>query len=235
MDELEFKRRQLSDPDAVINELRNQLNLSHAEREQLKQLEDFEADLAAAVEVKVPEQLAEKILLNTDMHKPAKKRFTIKRFMAMAASVGVVSFLALRLLLFTPSSAVAQDALGHLYHDIQHLGENQLDAGNRMQRAMKAVGMSHELSLKELTFAGNCHIGKRPGVHLVININSHAYTVFLLPSLEVEKAESFSDDNFHGKIVSINEGGLIVIGMKNSELKSVVDSLKHKFANFETS
>ena len=235
MDELEMKRKQISEPETEIARLRTQASLTENEREQLKQLEEFEANLAAAVEIKIPEQLAEKILLHTDMSKPVKKVFTLQRFLAMAASIGVMSFLALRLILFTPSSALADDALVHLYHDIEHLSESQADANNRMLRAMKAVGISHNIRLDELSYAANCHVGKRPGVHLVININSHAYTVLLLPSIEVKKPENFADDNFHGQIVSIKDGGLIVIGMKNTELNAVVDMLKVKFENYQAS
>ncbi len=229
MDELEIRRKQLSDPEAAIQELKARQNLTQTEQEQLQQLESFEAELNAALEVHVPDSLAEKILLNNAMSTTRKKFFSVKKFMAMAASFALVSFVSLRLLLFTPSTAMANDALTHIYHDIQNLSEHQLDAKEKMARAMKAVGFSHEVSLKEISYAANCMVGKRAGVHLVVTIDSETYTVLLLPKVNVEKDEFFSDENFHGEIVAMNEGALIVIAMKDTDLDSAVESLLLQF------
>ncbi len=235
MDELEIRRQQLSDPDAAIRALKERQNLTEFEQEQLIQLESFENELRAAVEVEVPDHLAETILLNTAMSKPQTKFFSAKKFMAMAASFAVISFISLRLFLFVPSTAMADDALEHIYHDIQHLSDHQPDAENNMMRAMKAVGLSHQVKLQQLSYAANCMVGKRPGVHLVINIDSETYTVLVLPNVKIARSEKFSDENFHGEIVAMEKGALIVIAMKDTHLKSAVKTLLNKFNQSQNS
>jgi hypothetical protein len=235
MDELKNRRKQLSDPESTIQELKARTDLTQSEQEQLLQLESFESEIRSALDVQVPENLAEKILLNNAMDNPKTGWFSTKRFMTMAASFAIVSFISLRLFLLTPSTAMADDALSHVYHDIQNLSENQPDAQDKMLRAMKAVGITHEVILKNISYAANCMVGKRAGVHLVVTINSETYTVLLLPKAKVDKNEAFSDENFHGEIVAMNQGALIVIAMKDTQLDIAVSQLLLKFNQSQNS
>jgi len=228
MDELKSRRKQLSDPEGAILELKARQDLTELEQDQLAQLESFEAELQSALDVEIPENLADKIMLDNAMDKPKFGLFTMKKFTAMAASIALVSFVSLRLLL-TPVTALADDALEHIYHDIEHLSSNQPDAKEKMLRAMRAVGLSHEVNLKKISYAANCMVGKRAGVHLVIEIGADTYTVLLLPNVSVDAPSFFSDENFHGEITAMNQGALIVIAMKDTKLDSAVDSLLLKF------
>jgi len=234
MDELKQRRHQLSDPEAAIRELKARQNLTQDEQQQLTQLETFEAELNSALDIQVPEYLAEDILLRSTMEKSKDGFFSVKRFMAMAASIGLVSFISLRLLL-TPSTALADDALEHVYHGIQNLSEDLPDAKDKMKRAMNAVGFTHVVKLQHISYAANCMVGKRTAVHLVVKINSKTYTLFLLPNIEIEKTELFSDQNFHGEIVAMDDGALIVIAMKDTQLDSAMDTLLEKFKSSKNS
>ncbi len=230
MDDLEKRRIHLSDPETLIKKLRSKPQLSQLEKRQLEEMSRFEDALKAALEVKIPHQLDEKILLNSRIKKRTNFNTHVKGFLTMAASFAVVSFLILRFMVFTPSSALANDALTHLYHDIEHLDETQLDAATRLKESMHSLGVNKTVKIKSLRYARNCHVGKNPSVHLIIEVNSMIYTVLFLPDVKSTKEESFKDEHYHGKIIPLKKGSIIVMGMSRFPLKPAISEMRQNFS-----
>ncbi len=229
-DELTKRRKHLSDPERLISLLRGKSVLTDAEKIQLEELENFETALKSAVQVPLPEKLDEKILLNSRIKKRSLVKNHMKEFMAMAASFALLSFVVLRFLVFTPSSALANDALTHLYHDIEHLNENQIDANTRLNESMHSLGINQTIKVKALRYASNCHVGKIPGVHLIMEVNSMVYTVLFLPDVKSAKEESFQDEHYHGKIIPVRQGSIIVMGMSKFPLTPAIKEITQDFS-----
>lgn len=229
LDELAKRRENLSEPGRLIRQLRKKSVLTDAEKTQLEELENFEMALKSAVNIPLPENFEEKILLNSRIEKRFLAKNHMKEFMAMAASFAVVSFLVLRFLVFTPSSALANDALTHLYHEIGHLTEHQIDANVRLNESMHSLGINKPIKIKALRYASDCHIGKIPGVHLIMEVNSIVYTVLFLPDVKSDKEESFHDNHYHGRIVPVSQGSIIVMGMSKFPLSPAIKEITQDF------
>ncbi len=229
-DELASRRKHLSDPVQLIKQLHQKPELTAAQKMQLEQLENFEAALRSATYIPLPEKLDEKILLNSRIKSRSVFKKHMKKFIAMAASFALISFIALRFLVFTPSSALANDALFHLYHDIEHLNENQHDANLRLNESMHSLGINKTIKIRKLRYASNCHVGKIPGVHLIMEVDSRVYTVLFLPEVKSEKEESFQDDHYHGKIIPVSQGSVIVMGMSKFPLGPAIKEITHDFS-----
>jgi len=230
VDELEMRRQQLADPEKAIKQLQAKTRLSRKEKQRLKTMQNFEAQLKSAVDLRVPQNLPEQILLRSRLHHQSHLRSKLKPLFTMAASVLVVTLVLLRFYVFTPSTALANSAIQHLYSEMDHMEQVQTDAKKRLQDALKMMGIDKKITIKHLRNVSNCMVGKNPGIHLVMEMENEIYTVLILPEVNSEKFTSFNDQHIHGEIIPSKTGTIIVMSMAKVPLGPLIKEMKQKFS-----
>lgn len=230
MDELEQKRLQLANPYKTITELKAKSELTATEKKLLRDLENFEKQLKNATELKVPRQLCEQILLKNRLEHKNILRKKMKPLFTMAASMLLVGLVLIRFYILTPSTALANEALDHLYHEMDHMEQILPDVNKRFKDSLKMMGINKKITIKHLRFAGNCMLGKNPAIHLVLEMDNKIYTVLFLPDVHSKSIHSFNDDHFQGEIIPAKMGTVIVMGKVKFPMEALISSMQKSFS-----
>jgi len=181
----------------------------------------FNAALKQAVNVDVPEGLADRILLQQSfgLARINRKQSRLK-LMALAASVVLGLTLSLRLL--SPgSAALEQVMLAHVYEEIVHLNENRKVPGERVSELLASLDTQAISAIHNVRYVGSCPIGKTEGAHLVLQGQSGPVTVLYLPEESVTTSKVFSDKRFQGVLKPGARGSIAVIGGNETSMEEL--------------
>ncbi len=223
MDELEKRRRQLADPEQHVQSFgETPVNeLSQKQIEALKSSQVFEGLLYQSMAVDIPEQAAEKVILN---HRLSKKKNYFTNW-AIAASVMFASILSITLF-NNKQLSIADEALVHVYDEIDHLFESNVIATEVVKQRLAKSGFSLPSLPGEITYASKCGFRGNKAMHLVAEIEGQPVTILITP-LQVEDNEKFGDKRFAGKMRRLAKGNVIVIAEKTSLIDKVYKQITH--------
>lgn len=148
-------------------------------RRMVKQL-NFEANLAATLQVPAPHGLEDRILLAT--------RFSEKRRMALfavAASVLLAVSITLAPTIFKspskPDMAELDMAIEHVLAEPQHLAETVAVSPVQLNDLLARVGARSDNALS-VTYANACDLPNGKGGHIVLNTAYGRVTLMLMPN-----------------------------------------------------
>ena len=206
MDELEFRRRVIAQPNAIDKEL---IEFAANNPERLKFISDtkeFDKHIHGALHTPVPENLADRILLNTSLKektqnegnvsnsKPAKFKFD-RMHLALAASF----LLATGTFFFNSTQhtdiAAGEHALAHVYYEINALDKNESVSLQTVNDKLSLLGGHIDELPGKVTYATFCNFKGERGLHLVFESDFGPMTVFIVPS--ENRAFSLGDKHFH--------------------------------------
>jgi len=219
MDELEKRRQKLAEPSAEARSMQgsNFENLSDKEIEQMKIDYQFEKQLEEAMNVSVPENLDDKILLNQRTGQRVGTRFSFFSFkpaLSLAASITLIAFLIFN----TQDRKLSEIALAHVYHELDHLVEGVTPIDHeKVLKTIHQLGFELPNLPKNISYAGQCVLGDKKGMHIVVRINNNPVTLFI-SQMPVEFENEFNDNRFNGKIYPTKNGSIIVIGESTQDI-----------------
>ncbi len=207
MDELDKKRRQLSDPQGHISQLDEEalINLTPAQRKSLQVQLEFEKQLTQAFRIEVPEALADKIIFQQRLRTRKKPR----PLWAIAASslllIGI-SFL------FWPKSylSLTSEALAHVENEAEYLALSQLVAPGQVEKHLKKMGFTLQQLPEKVVFATRCGLAGQDSLHLIAKVDGQPVSL-LITRQNNNTANVFTDGKRFGKFISEGKENLIVI------------------------
>ncbi|MGO2011105.1 MAG: DUF3379 family protein [Pseudoalteromonas sp.] len=241
MDELEFRRRVIAQPNSTEKEL---IAFAEQHPEQQKFVDDmqtFDEQLNAALDVDVPQGLAERVIANTannsseqqaeesknnsnehikqstkDNVVNAKKRFKKGRIqLAMAASLIVtVGAFFLSSQQHNTSHTVSEHALAHVYHEIFSLEKKEPISLQSVNEKFALLGGHLDELPGKVTYLMFCDFKGERGLHLVFESEFGPMTVFIVPSEHQSFGignDDFSDERFAGNINRGTQADTILI------------------------
>jgi len=235
MDELEFRRRIMSDPKERDSDIIDAMRTNDSNSKFADDILDLDNHIAKAMNVEVPEDLADRILFNqssrsqTNVIKPS----FIKRSMAMAASVAfVVGLLVGQInwgnVLVTPAQAsLATTAIEHVIAEkpfVDHLDERV----NTQQINAKMAPFTHQLSEQfpfHVYYLNHCGFGEANALHMVFQGEHGKVTLFItnIPSTDVE---DFQKAGMEGVIEPMGNASMVIVGEKGENVTNIADSIK---------
>lgn len=175
-----------------------------------RQQQAFEARLAAAVDLPVPEGLSARILLNQSTRLRRRQRY---RFgLGIAAGVLLVTGLAGMLLLPRHPAPLEQTVLQHVHDELDHLAGQHAVSPVQLRQLLAAHGVRLENGLGPVRYAGACRIRESEGVHLVVDVNDKPVTVLLMPDESLAERRTFRDERFSGVALPVTNGSMAIIG-----------------------
>jgi hypothetical protein len=218
MDELEFRRRIIAQPNEKHKDLCD-FAKDNAERQNfIEEMKEFDKFLQSEVKLPVPENLAERIILNTSLEEKALKdeqstgqnvvdarsRFKFDRIhLALAASfiVAISAF-------FISSeqntiNPAGEHALAHVYYEINALDKKEPISLQSVNDKLALLGGKIDELPGAVTYAMFCDFEGEKGLHLIFESDFGPMTVFIVPSqnkmFEIGSDE-FHDERFEGHI-----------------------------------
>ena len=200
MDELTFRRRIYANPDDNAQDIIDACKQDPAKAKFKAEMQQFEQSLSKALNVEVPDNLADRVLLSQsiDFQKVQKRKSRVH--LAIAASVAFALGLTFQMVGVTPRhDSLAEHALAHVHAEIDHLHEE--DEYSREQVNVKLASFGAEMieQVAPIKFASFCRFGGVKSLHLVLQGDDYPVTVFIVPKNSgLKPSEAFSDPEFKG-------------------------------------
>ncbi|MFD2180220.1 DUF3379 family protein [Veronia pacifica] len=242
MDELEFRRRILADPQDNSPEVLEMRKASASNEKFQKELEQFDEILDEALRVDVPEDLADKIMFK---HKSEieKKQLKPSFNMSIAASVAFVFGVAIGQFNWSdtfsePSQDVAQTskkslgqmAISQYYKEVGFSKDkNEKATLEQINAKLSPFGEYFDAFPGKITFVNHCNFGGQgPALHLdIITDEGQKMTIFMVPP-RGNVLEGFADDKMKAVIKDSAKNRVIIVGDKGSDIEPVANELvKH--------
>ena len=221
MNELQFRKQCIIDPDSADMEFQQALETAE-NREFQQQCMEFDSKLADALNIAVPDNLAQRIIERNSAQKTQRSRSfgwnNWRPSLAAAASIAATMVFAIALLL-RPQVALSEMVIDHLYDDINALHDRTVVTDAELSHILDHFDVEIErTSIGTLHFADVCHIDKTEGIHVVYEGNSGPVTAIYLPGKEVKRLQAISRDQFQGIIFPYQEGAMAIIGLMGEDV-----------------
>lgn len=236
MDDLEFRRRLLADPNDNSQEMINARNASLANRKLSDELMALDSQLEKAMKVDVPDDLADRILFRQTGQASNKSPWNLKAWkpktlIAMAASIAfIIGLLSGQYTqgIFTahPHNEIANLALEHVYNEapfIDHIDE----AVSLTQVNAKLSPFGSQLTSLpgHIYYVNHCGFGDQNALHMVMSTQHGKVTVFIVP-VTSQRMTTFSDNTMSGVVLPTRDASLIVLGEKGQDVAPIARTLE---------
>ncbi len=199
----------------------------HAFRDEMRALD---AKIASALEIDVPAlEMPELPDIDTaNVTALPRRRFAAPQWLAVAATVAVVSVLGFRIFGADPVyGSLADEIVAHLEHEPYALQVTDVPISDRrLNRIVPAnvATMNHDAGL--ITYAESCIINGKRVPHLVIQGQEGPVTILLMPEEMVDGPQSVMGDSINGVILPVGDGSIAIIGEEGENLERVEQNLR---------
>ena len=230
MDELEFRRRLLSNPATNDDEVIRQLAADSDKQRLQHELLLLDQQIKASLAVPVPTDLADRLLLSQGLlqHKKIRQR---RWWLGMAASLVLVAGLVhQRDHLYPWPDDIAGHALAHVYHEISELeASNTLVDLHQVNLLLADFGGQLSTWPGTIRYASFCHFQGTRSLHLIVNTEQGPVTVFVLPKNHgLQQQGDFGDEQFHGHNLQLAKADLVLVAGKNQSLSGIATTLQQQ-------
>ncbi|MGR5149966.1 DUF3379 domain-containing protein [Photobacterium alginatilyticum] len=229
MDDLEFRRRILADPNDNSQEMIAAKNASITNRKLSDELLQLDAKLESILKVDVPDDLADRILFHQS-GQPEKDRGRTRFHLAIAASIAFVFGLFVgqfnsQIVPTGATSEIAQVAMEHVYTEAPFI-EGIDESVSLQQVNAKLTPFGSELTSLpgHVYYVNHCGFGDKNALHMVMATENGKVTVFVVPEQQPQMS-SFSDSNLSGVVMPVQNASLIVVGEKGQNVAPIAESL----------
>ncbi len=218
MDELTFRRRIYADPHDSAEDIVETTKNDPAKTKFKADLIEFDEKLKVAMETPVPDNLAEKILLNQSLN-VKKEKSKLKKFnFAIAASF--VLMVAFTFNLFNASAKhtmLVEHAIAHLQSEMDHIPTNQHYSMSQLNAKLASFGGQLIENLGNIKFVSFCTFQGTRSLHIVMSDGDKEVTVFVLPKHSGLVAQGqFNNAKFDGQKLSSEQADLVIISSESS-------------------
>ncbi|NMH59480.1 DUF3379 family protein [Alteromonas ponticola] len=228
MDELEFRRRIYADPHTT-----DEAVIAAAEADTNKQafwneIKAFNAKLEKAVDIDVPDDLVHRLIWQQGVRQYKHEKRKKRRLFAFAASIALVAGISFTLWDQWLYADLQKQLLTHVSHATEEISYSTKPAGlGKVNAKLASFGGHFEQEIGEVEVANYCYLGAVKALHLILSTAQGSLSVFILPENERRAvAEQFSDGNFKGSLLTMDNRNVVVIGATNADLSSLESKIK---------
>ncbi|WP_087021416.1 DUF3379 family protein [Thaumasiovibrio subtropicus] len=234
MDELEFRRRVMADPNDLDAELKAAMQ-SPSHQAFTDEMQALDKEIAKALnDVEVPDGLVDRVLFHQTGHEKTQ-RTHVRYHVALAASVAFAFGIMLGQFNWTAAlpdanaNTLEQIALQHVNNEsefVAAIDENVTLAQVNAKLAPFGKQLNDLNVDGRVTYVNHCGFGETAAMHLVMKTSKgHEVTVFLVPQASPDMS-SFEDDRHKGVVMPMENASLIVVGEKAQPLSPIVDNIR---------
>lgn len=228
MDDLKFRRRAYADPDCQDEDFIEYKNASEENRLFVDDLQNMNESLTQALQVTPPAELKQRISLSQSFteHQQNRRKW---QFISIAASLFLTFAIVFHFSTDGPSLKsmnLAEEYLQHVYHELNHLHEQQMVDLHTLNQALAGVGISLSEEIGQVNYLGSCEIARNPGVHIVLQGERGPVTIMLVPGAAMSGQRLIREQRFDGVIVPAAGGSMAIIGEKGEPLMPLKSRLQ---------
>ncbi|PSV17740.1 DUF3379 domain-containing protein [Photobacterium kishitanii] len=237
MDDLEFRRRLLADPNDNDPEIIKAKNQSSSNRHFSNELQQLDQQLKQTLNVDIPDNLADRILFHQSSQAQPKTNHHYKRYFSYGLAASVMFFMGFLVgqqdiypqqpqqQVFTPMSMPAI-ALQHVNAEAQFV--EHTDEAVTLQQVnakLKPFGTSMNQLPGHIYYLNYCGFDGDRALHMVVGTDSGKMTVFIVPQTSSKMATD-SDNINKSLLLPLQDASLIIVGDKDEKLMPIAEKLK---------
>ncbi|WP_038176998.1 DUF3379 domain-containing protein [Vibrio pacinii] len=236
MDELEFRRRIMSDPKCRDQHITAAIKANDKNSQFADEICELDKKIAKAMTVDVPDDLADRILFNQtssikDDDKVVRPNFA-RKAMAMAASVAFVAGLLVGQLnwgnvVIAPAQAsLVNTAIKHVI-DEQPFVDKLDEQVPSSQINAKMVPFEHQLAENfpyHVYYLNHCGFGQSNALHMVFQGEKGKVTLFLT-GIATDKTVDFNEQGMSGVVEPMGNNSLILVGEEGENVAIIAQNL----------
>lgn len=236
MDELEFRRRIMSDPKQRDDAINAAITTNDKNSQFADEILELDKQIAKAMAVDVPEDLADRILFNQTSAAESnvvRPNFA-RKAMAMAASVAFVAGLMVgqlnwgNLLVPPAQASLASTAMQHVVDENPFVAQLDEQVGSSQINA-KMTPFDHQLSETfpyHVYYLNHCGFGKSNAMHMVFQGEKGKVTLFLT-GIASDKTINFEKDGMAGVVEPMGNTSLIIVGEEGENVAKIAENLSN--------
>jgi hypothetical protein len=231
MDDLTFRKTIYAEPfttdPAVVKAAANDPK-KQAFWDDIKQME---AELKAAMHIRVPENLAEKLILRQSLSEHKKASQKRPWYLAIAAAVVLVSVLSIGMF-NTGNSKLVDDVFAHMSHVNFEVTKASLTSTSAINEKLASFNGQIIGDLGDVVSANYCYLDKIKSLHLIIRSNNGLTSVFVVPDAITESiGDTLSNASYAGASFLFGSARVIVVGQSRADVNAL-KSLAQKTMSF---
>lgn len=232
MDDLEFRRAVYTAPFTNDEKVVQAAQEDDAKKQFWDELKEMESNIHKATMVKVPSELAHKLILRQSLklHQEHKKRSRV--YLALAASVAFAVGLSIKV--FNQDANyinLGEHAIAHVY---ETEGSEMLASANlplnMVNSKLASFGSEFTTEIGRIFSANYCYLNKLKALHIIMSGEQGKVSVFVLPhNKDYDLQEVFSDENYVGTSNRFGNTDMIIVGEKGENIEEFKTKLADKF------
>ncbi|ENM5742558.1 DUF3379 domain-containing protein [Vibrio metoecus] len=235
MDELEFRRKVMSDPKQRDKELLEMIATNESSAKYVDDVLQLDKHIAQAFKIDVPDDLADKILFQQSAlledEKVIRPQF-VRKATAIAASIAFTAGLLVgqvqwgNILVSPAQASLSEMAVQHVIHEEGFV--NRLDEQADMSQInAKMQPFAYKMDGDfpyHVYYLNHCGFGKENAVHMVFQGEKGKVTLFFTPIVS-KQALAFKQDGMSGIVEPIGEASLILVGEQGENVSAIAQKL----------
>jgi hypothetical protein len=227
MDDLNFIKEAYFNPNNTDKDFLDKKNETKSNKELVDSLKEFDQDLKSAINIDVPDNLAQKILFNTLSKKNEKiKKINPlikykKQFSTLAASFGIlITFSYMHII----NGSIESKMLSEIDHHPEFMTNNYNINLTDFNDKMTKYNISFSENIGSIRMINDCKLKGQKGIHFVINGTYSPIVIHYFEKLDTDN-ESFENDEIKGKIIKTSKGVFIIMSNKLNSHKKIEDEI----------
>ena len=232
MDELSFRRTIYAEPNTTDPEIIQAAKDDPAKRAFWDEVKAMDAQLAQAMNIPVPENFAEKLILRQGMDEFTQRRQKRPWYVAMAASFALVAGVSY-MTLFAGNNGLANDVFAHVSPEYMNK-EISMSGQNVSQEAINAKMATFNGVLSddigEVVAANYCYLDTIKSLHMIVRGEKGLISLFVMPDNKGEElAEDFSNKELVGTSFLLKSAKIIIVGNDQEEVSHLQEVAQSAF------
>lgn len=219
---LDARREMAAEPGRPSDALRAHVAECDACARALWREQGFDRRLREAMSVRVPDELAERLLLaQTTRHRSRFRRplLALAASLVLALTLGVTWQLGVRPV--GEARALNQYVAAHLEHEPQSLTATQAVNLGTVEKLLNEYGLHLSGDAGNVVYAKRCPTPNGTGVHLVVRTAEGPMTFIYMPEQRVRDRIALETDGHRGYVTSFGEGSAALVGTPTDALEKV--------------
>ena len=230
MDDLEFRRKLYADPNCTDEDVLAAIASDPKKLTFYSELKQLDKSMQQASQVKVPDDLAHKLILRQTMQTHKSQKIRQRVHLAMAASVAFVVGISFTLWQQSNLLDLSKQAIAHVHQEGAHALEAQQDVSLQQVNA-KLAKFGGELSedIGRVYYANFCDFENVRSLHMVVAGEQGRVSVFVVPHNDDYLSEGKSFDNkYQSQAVDMQRASIIVVGEEGENVTKMKQKLSNK-------
>lgn len=228
MDDLEFRRTVLADPNCKEPKVLSAIASDAAKQDFVNEIKQLNNKMINASKVSVPDGLAHRLLLRQTMTNHAEKRNRSRIIqLALAASIAFILGISVTNWQNLQTESLSEHGIAHVIHE----GDYALKANEDISLAQvnaKLVRFGGEMTTNagRIYYANFCDYDKIKSLHLVMQGDSGKVSVFIVPHGKSYITDSAVQGKWNSQTFDMSKASLVVV----SDVPSDVVKMREKLA-----